>query len=87
MSRPLQDVPVKIVKFGNSDPTENPWIQSNLGARGQMRYHQQNHGDHESAWVLEFDLVGREVARHNVRFLETIIWEVTANDGGIERDS
>lgn len=76
MSEPLQDKLIRSIRFGNQNPMEDPVIQSNLGLRGQMRYHEQNHGDHESAWVIEPDNSGVEVARHNVRYLESIVWEI-----------
>lgn len=75
MNEPLQDKPVGSIRFGNQLPMEDPVIQSNLGMRGQMRYHEQNHGDHESAWVIETDADGKETARHNVRYLESIVWQ------------
>ena len=74
MSEPLQDKLISSIRFGNPGPGEDPVIQSNLGMRGQMRWHGQNHGDHETAWVIETDTTGKEVARHSVRYLESIVW-------------
>lgn len=32
-----------------------------------------HHGDHDEIWVIQ-SINGKEVARHNPRYLETIVW-------------
>lgn len=39
----------------------------------QLRFHSEYLGDHSENWILELS-GGREMRRHNTRFLETIIW-------------
>lgn len=38
-----------------------------------MAYHSKCHGDHDENWVLVMK-GGVETARHNTRFIESIIW-------------
>jgi hypothetical protein len=39
-----------------------------------MHYHYEFHGEYDDAWVIQVDNVGNETARHNVKFIESIIW-------------
>ena len=40
----------------------------------RLRYHYEFHGEYDDAWVIQVDNVGNETARHNVKFIESIIW-------------
>jgi hypothetical protein len=37
------------------------------------------HGDRDEEWIVERDNQGKEVGRHNVRFIETIWWKEEDN--------
>jgi len=37
-------------------------------------------GDHDESWVIVENKYGEETARHNARYLESIVWE-TDNGG------
>jgi len=47
-----------------------------LSVNEEMRlsYHYEFHGEYDDAWVIQIDNVGNETARHNVKFIESIIW-------------
>ena len=40
----------------------------------RLRYHYEFHGEYDDAWVIQVDNDGNEIARHNVKFIESIIW-------------
>ena len=46
-------------------------LKSNNGV--QLRFHSEHLGDHSENWILEM-VGGKEMRRHNTRFLETIVW-------------
>jgi len=39
----------------------------------QLRFHSDYLGDHSENWILELSC-GKELRRHNTRFIETIVW-------------
>lgn len=50
---------------------ESPSVTSS--EHTQLRFHSEYLGDHSENWVIELR-GGREMRRHNTRFIETIVW-------------
>ena len=41
-----------------------------------------HHGDHDEFWIVEMNADRKELARHNSRYVETIIWDREKLRGG-----
>lgn len=40
----------------------------------KLIFHTEFHGDHDEDWILLYDTNGKEIERHNARFVASIIW-------------
>ncbi len=56
-------------------PSKETGQQESLvaSATDTLTYHEEYHGDHSTCWIIAH-VGGKEAARHNIRFLETIVW-------------
>ncbi len=32
------------------------------------------HGEYDDFWIVEYDDAGKEAARHNMKFIESVLW-------------
>ena len=46
---------------------------ANQHGAGSLELRQEFHGDHDEDWIVEM-VDGKEISRHNPRFMETIQW-------------
>ena len=58
---------VKCIYISNNE------IRSGLNSGITLMFESAYHGDRDEHWILEI-VAGKEIARHNVRYIETIIW-------------
>lgn len=64
---------VSLISFPGDSVDGGEVIKECDGTGRTLHYQEENFGDHGIGWVIE-TMNGVERARHNVRFLETIVW-------------
>jgi hypothetical protein len=61
---------IKLIVF---PATPEKQVTMGVGDGITLRWHEENYGDHGVAWIVRMR-DGKEISRHNARFVETVVW-------------
>ncbi len=75
MSHDAETKPVASINFANVPEGTQPYLFAAHKPGRELLYEKKYHGDRDEEWILQIE-DGVEVARHNVRYLESVWWEV-----------
>jgi hypothetical protein len=70
--RELHGKKIASVWWPDTDTEQGRHLRANDGR--DLNLSVTHHGDHDEVWIVE-SKGGREVARHNPRYVESIVWE------------
>ena len=65
---------IKSIFWPDSGSETGRCMFSNQNGAGQLAMREEFRGDHDEDWIVE-TIDGKEISRHNARYVETIIWE------------
>jgi len=57
------------------DTESEKGVNLKSGKNIQLEMSATYHGDHEEFWIVHKNADGKEISRHNPRYVETIIWD------------
>lgn len=65
---------IKVKEIGWGSNTESGYIRLTKTNERTMETLNEYHGEYDLDWVIE-KINGKEIARHNTKYIETIVWE------------
>ena len=77
---------IKACFWPDSEGEKGRCLFANMHGAGELVMRQEFHGEYDCDWVIEL-LNGKEIARHNPRYMETIQWaDDNSNKEGQHRE-
>lgn len=72
MNTEMNGKKIRLVTWPDSGNEQGRCLEANENK--QLHLDASFHGDRDEFWVIESNSDGKEIARHNPKFIETLIW-------------